>query len=166
MCFHVCLTSRISSYPYLVSVNSVLPALLAGNAVLLKPSPQTPLSAERMALAFTRAGLPDGVLQVLHLSPSLTIFAVQHPSVDFVSFTGSVAGGHAVEKAAVDTPGFKGVALEVGQSGEFLVCIPVLKSCKLGGKDPAYVRADAKLDYTIPELVDGEYIYTYFQNPF
>lgn len=94
-------------------MNSVLPALIAGNAVLLKPSPQTPLTAERLALAFTRAGLPEGLLQVLHLSPSLTTFAVQHPSVGFVSFTGSVVGGQAIEKAAVEAPGFKGVGLEV-----------------------------------------------------
>ncbi|TCD71120.1 hypothetical protein EIP91_000214 [Steccherinum ochraceum] len=125
------------NYPYLVAINSVLPAIIAGNSVLLKPSPQTPLAAERLALAFTRAGLSEHVLQVLHLTPTLTTFVVQHPSVDFVSFTGSVAGGQAVEKAAVEAKGFKGVGLE------------------LGGKDPAYVRADADLDYTAGELVDG-----------
>ncbi|EMD35822.1 hypothetical protein CERSUDRAFT_96047 [Gelatoporia subvermispora B] len=125
------------NYPYLVSVNSVLPALIAGNAVLLKPSPQTPLTAERFALALTRAGVPKDAIQVLHLSPALTSFAAQHPKVDFVSFTGSVAGGKAVEQAAVSAPGFKGVGLE------------------LGGKDPAYVRPDANLDYTVAELVDG-----------
>lgn len=127
------------NYPYLVSINSVLPALVAGNSVLLKPSPQTPLTAERFALALTRAGVPADVIQVLHLSPSLTTYAVQHPLVDFVSFTGSVVGGHAVERAAVAAEGFKGVALE------------------LGGKDPAYVRADADLDYTVPEVVDGAF---------
>ncbi|KDQ52558.1 hypothetical protein JAAARDRAFT_138530 [Jaapia argillacea MUCL 33604] len=127
------------NFPYLVSINSVLPAIVAGNAVLLKPSPQTPLTAERFAAALILAGVPKDVIQVLHLSPSLTTHVVQHPSVDFVSFTGSVSGGHAVEKAAVDAPGFKGVALE------------------LGGKDPAYVRGDADLDYTVAELVDGAY---------
>lgn len=81
--------------------------------MLLKPSPQTPLTAERLSLALQRAGLPEDVLQVLHLSPPLTTFVIQHPLVDFVSFTGSVAGGHSVEKAAVEAPGFKGVALEV-----------------------------------------------------
>ncbi|OCH84860.1 aldehyde dehydrogenase [Obba rivulosa] len=125
------------NYPYLVSVNSVLPALIAGNSVLLKPSPQTPLTAERFALALKRAGVPDDVIQVLHLSPALTSYAVRHPSVNFVSFTGSVVGGRAVEQAAVNAPGFKGVGLE------------------LGGKDPAYVRADANIDYTVAELVDG-----------
>jgi acyl-CoA reductase-like NAD-dependent aldehyde dehydrogenase len=101
------------NYPYLTSINSILPAIVAGNSVLLKPSPQTPLTAERLSLALHRAGLPENVLQVLHLSPPLTTFVVQHPLVDFVSFTGSVAGGHSVEKAAVEAPGFKGVALEV-----------------------------------------------------
>lgn len=125
------------NYPYLTSINSVLPALIAGNAVILKPSPQTPLTAERFSLAWTRAGLPQDLLQVIHLSPSLTSFAVQHPSVAFVSFTGSVPGGRAVDQAAASAQDFKGVALE------------------LGGKDPAYVRADADLEYTVAELVDG-----------
>ncbi|KAH9982600.1 succinate semialdehyde dehydrogenase [Lactifluus volemus] len=127
------------NYPYLTSINSVLPAIIAGNTVLLKPSPQTPLTAERLALALHNAGLPEDVLQVLHLSPPLTAFVVHHPLVDFVSFTGSVVGGHTVEKAVVDAPGFKGVALE------------------LGGKDPAYVRPDADLAYTAAELVDGSF---------
>lgn len=91
----------------------MLPAIIAGNAVLFKPSPQTPLTAERFALALTRAGVPEDVIQVLHLTPKLTTFVVQHPAVDFVSFTGSVAGGQAVEKAAVEATGFKGVGLEV-----------------------------------------------------
>ncbi|THG98471.1 hypothetical protein EW026_g3710 [Hermanssonia centrifuga] len=125
------------NYPYLVSINSVLPALIAGNTVLLKPSPQTPLTAERFALALARAGVPPDAIQVLHLSPELTTHAVKNDKVDFVSFTGSVTGGQAVEKAAVEARGFKGVALE------------------LGGKDPAYVRSDADLDYTVAELVDG-----------
>ncbi|KAI0808051.1 succinate semialdehyde dehydrogenase [Fomes fomentarius] len=127
------------NYPYLVMVNSVLPALIAGNSVVLKPSPQTPLAAERFALAFHNAGVPKDALQVIHLSPELTTKAVQNPLVDFVAFTGSVAGGRAVDIAAAQAPGFKGVGLE------------------LGGKDPAYVREDVDLDYTVPELVDGAF---------
>lgn len=100
------------SYPYLTSINSVLPALIAGNSVILKPSPQTPLAAERFALAWTRAELPTDLLQVAHLSPELTAFAVSHPKVDFVSFTGSVVAGKAVAQAAAGS-GFKGVGLEV-----------------------------------------------------
>jgi hypothetical protein len=106
------MANRWCSFPYLVSVNSVLPALVAGNAVLLKPSPQTPLTAERFVLALTRAGVPPDVIQVLHLSPEQTMYAVQHKYVHFVSFTGSVSGGQKVEEAAVKAVGFKGVALE------------------------------------------------------
>jgi acyl-CoA reductase-like NAD-dependent aldehyde dehydrogenase len=101
------------SYPYLTVVNSVLPAILAGNAVLLKPSPQTPLTAERFARAFRQTGLPQNVLQVVHMSPELTSHAIGNPSVNFVSFTGSVAGGRSVAKAAAEAKGFTGVALEV-----------------------------------------------------
>ncbi|KAI0363269.1 NAD-aldehyde dehydrogenase [Pilatotrama ljubarskyi] len=126
-----------STYPFLVMINSVLPALIAGNAVIIKPSPQTPLAAERFASGFHTAGVPRDALQVIHLSPELTTAATKHPLIDFVSFTGSVAGGRAVHIAAAEAPTLKGVGLE------------------LGGKDPAYVRADANLDYTVPELVDG-----------
>ena len=101
------------SYPYLVMVNSVLPALIAGNVVILKPSPQTPLAAERFALAFHNAGVPKDALQVIHLSPELTTKTVRHCLIDFVAFTGSVAGGRAVDIAAAEAPGFKGVGLEV-----------------------------------------------------
>ncbi|KAL5480490.1 hypothetical protein ACEPAI_1760 [Sanghuangporus weigelae] len=127
------------NYPYLVTINSVLPALVAGNAVLLKPSPQTPLVAERFQRAFETAGVPKGVIQAVHLGPEGVEHVVKHKSVDFVCFTGSVIGGKTVEKMAVDAQGFKGVALE------------------LGGKDPAYVRPDAELDYTVAELVDGAF---------
>ncbi|KAF8630243.1 hypothetical protein AX15_003041 [Amanita polypyramis BW_CC] len=127
------------NYPYLTSVNSILPAIISGNAVLLKPSPQTPLTAERFALALKTAGVPSEIIQVIHTSPELTSYVTQHPGVNFVSFTGSVAGGQAVAKAAANNSNFPGVGLE------------------LGGKDPAYVRADADLDYTVAELVDGAF---------
>ncbi|KAF9444638.1 succinate semialdehyde dehydrogenase [Macrolepiota fuliginosa MF-IS2] len=127
------------NFPYLVSVNSVLPAIIAGNAVLFKPSPQTPLTAERFALALTRAGVPEDIIQVVHLTPSLTTYAIQHPLVNFVSFTGSVLGGRSVAESAATAKGFTGTALE------------------LGGKDPAYVRPDVDLKYTVAELVDGSF---------
>ncbi|KAF9521560.1 NAD-aldehyde dehydrogenase [Crepidotus variabilis] len=127
------------NFPYLVSINSVLPAIISGDAVLLKPSPQTPVTAERFATALTLAGLPKDVMQVVHLSPELTSHAIGNPLVNFVSFTGSVSGGRSVAKTSAEASGFTGVALE------------------LGGKDPAYVRADADLDYTVAELVDGAY---------
>jgi hypothetical protein len=104
------------SFPYLVSINSVLPAIIAGNAVFLKPSPQTPLTAERFALALTRAGVPQDIIQVLHLSPDLTNYIISRKSIDFVSFTGSVQGGRSVAKTAANALGFTGVALEVGET--------------------------------------------------
>ncbi|KAG2003391.1 aldehyde dehydrogenase [Coprinopsis cinerea AmutBmut pab1-1] len=127
------------NFPYLVSINSVLPAIIAGNAVLFKPSPQTPITAERFATALTRAGVPQDVIQVVHLTPELTNYVVKDKRVDFVSFTGSVSGGRSVAEAAAGASGFKGVGLE------------------LGGKDPAYVAPDAKLEYTVAELVDGAF---------
>ncbi len=125
------------NYPYLTSVNSVIPAIMAGNAVLLKHSAQTPLCAERYAEAFSAAGLPEGVFQYLHLNHADTERVIAAPEVDFVAFTGSVPGGEMVERAA--TGRFIGVGLE------------------LGGKDPGYVRPDANLEHAIENLVDGAF---------
>src|SRR3546814_13576087 len=90
------------NYPYLTAVNSVVPALIAGNAVILKPSHQTPLTAERFAAAFAKAGLPEGVFQPLHLSHAMTARLVAGDTVDFVAFTGSVAGGLARHRAPAE----------------------------------------------------------------
>jgi acyl-CoA reductase-like NAD-dependent aldehyde dehydrogenase len=125
------------NYPYLTAVNGVIPALMAGNAVLLKPSAQTPLTAERFAKAFAAAGLPAGVFQHLNLSHAATSRIIASGAVDFVSFTGSVKGGHSVQEAA--SHGFLGSGLE------------------LGGKDPAYVRPDANLAHAIENLADGAF---------
>ena len=125
------------NYPYLTAVNSVVPAVMAGNAVILKHSAQTPLCAERFAGAFAAAGLPEGVFQYLHLSHADTERMIGAPEVDFVAFTGSVAGGNMVETAAAGR--FIGIGLE------------------LGGKDPAYVRADCDLEHAVGALVDGAF---------
>ena len=125
------------NYPYLTSVNSVVPAIMAGNAVILKHSSQTPLCAERYAECFATAGLPEGVFQSLHCTHEQTSKMIASPLVDFVAFTGSVAGGHAVQEAAARR--FIGIGLE------------------LGGKDPAYVRADANLAHAVENLVDGAF---------
>ncbi len=125
------------NYPYLTSVNAIVPAIMAGNTVLLKHSAQTPLCAERIAEAFAAAGLPEGVFQYLHLSHSDTQAVIQAPEVNHVCFTGSVPGGEMVEKAAAGR--FIGVGLE------------------LGGKDPAYVRADADLDHAVETTIDGAF---------
>ncbi|OAA73072.1 aldehyde dehydrogenase (NAD) family protein (Eurofung) [Akanthomyces lecanii RCEF 1005] len=124
------------NFPYLITINTIVPALLAGCPVLLKPSPQTPLVADRFLDAFAAANLPAGVFQVLHTGTLETVQqAAQHPSVQQVCFTGSTAGGLAMKKATVDR--VVGVNLE------------------LGGKDPAYVRADADLKWTAANIVDG-----------
>jgi acyl-CoA reductase-like NAD-dependent aldehyde dehydrogenase len=125
------------NYPYLTAVNAVVPALMAGNAVLLKHSHQTPLCAERMQAAADAAGLPGGLLQALHMSHETTSGLIMDGGVDHVAFTGSVDAGRDIEAAAAGT--FIGVGLE------------------LGGKDPAYVRADADLDHAIENLVDGAF---------
>jgi acyl-CoA reductase-like NAD-dependent aldehyde dehydrogenase len=125
------------NYPYLIAVNSVVPALMAGNAVILKHSAQTPLAAEAFAECLTKAGLPAGVFQVLHLSHQDTERVIGDARVDFVAFTGSVAGGRAVQRAAAER--FVGVGLE------------------LGGCDPVYVREDADLKHAIENIVDGAY---------
>ena len=125
------------NYPYLCSVNAVVPALLAGDAVVLKVASQTPLVAERWAEGLAAAGLPDGVFQFVHADHDTVAGVVADRRVGFVAFTGSVAGGRAVQQAA--SRRFVGTGLE------------------LGGKDPAYVRADAPLQSTVAELVDGVY---------
>lgn len=124
------------NYPYLTAVNAVIPALMAGNSVILKHSAQTPLCSERFGEAFNTAGLPDGLFQHLHLSHESAQKLVS-TKIDYVNFTGSVAGGRAVQAAAAKR--FIGIGLE------------------LGGKDPAYVRADADLDHAVETLVDGAY---------
>jgi acyl-CoA reductase-like NAD-dependent aldehyde dehydrogenase len=125
------------NYPLLTAVNAVVPALMAGNAVILKPSAQTPLAGERIVEALNSAGLPEGLLQCIHVDHEGTQALVRAPQVDGVCFTGSVAGGAAVEQAAA------GRFIHVG--------------LELGGNDPAFVRADANLDAAIETLVDGAF---------
>ena len=129
------------NYPYLIAVNSVIPALMAGNAVVLKHSGQTPLCAGRIADALKAGGLPDGLFQVVHTTHADTEAAIRAGLMDFVAFTGSVEGGRAVQRAAAECRAhrFPGVGLE------------------LGGKDPAYVRPDADLAHAVENLVDGAF---------
>ncbi len=125
------------NYPYLTAVNAIIPAIMAGNCVILKPSSQTPLTATRIAQAFQSAGLPNGVFQALYLDHTSTEQLVKNENIDFVSFTGSVAGGKRIQAAASSR--FIGIGLE------------------LGGKDAAYVRHDANLEKSVENLVDGAY---------
>ncbi len=133
----IVLTIAPWNYPYLTAVNSIVPALMAGNVVLLKHSHQTPLCAERIIAAGTAAGLPEGVLQYLHLDRAQTAGVIGDPRIAGVCFTGSVAGGAAVETAA---------------AGRF---IPV--GLELGGKDPAYVRPDADLVASAAGVAEGAF---------
>ena len=125
------------NYPFLTAVNAIVPALAAGNVVLLKHSSQTPQVAELFQAAFDAAGLPVGVFQSLHLNHADTDALLQSDAVDFVAFTGSVNGGHQVQAAI--SKRFIGAGLE------------------LGGKDPAYVRADADVASAAENLVDGAF---------
>jgi acyl-CoA reductase-like NAD-dependent aldehyde dehydrogenase len=127
------------NYPFLTSVNTIVPALMAGNSVIIKHSNQTPLVAERYTEAFTAAGLPEGVAQHLHITHDDVARLIEDPRIAFVAFTGSVVGGHAVQTAAAASKRFISTGME------------------LGGKDPAYVRADADLPYAIENVVDGAF---------
>lgn len=123
------------NYPYLTAVNCIAPALIAGNAVMLKHATQTLLAGERFAAAFQQAGLPEGLFHTLYLSHDDTSALISAKGFDFINFTGSVNGGREMERAAAGT--FTAMGLE------------------LGGKDPGYVRADADLDAAVETLIDG-----------
>jgi len=133
------------NYPYLTAINTIIPAIMAGNAVVLKHSAQTPLCAEQFAKAFANAfgktslslHIPNGLFQYLHLSHDDTERVIKDPLVNYVAFTGSVVGGEMVERAA---------------SGRFIGA-----GLELGGKDAAYVRADADIPHAAASCVDGAF---------
>jgi len=123
------------NYPYLTTINTLIPALIAGNTVILKHASQTLLVGERLAQAFHEAGVPQDVFQNVVLDHATTESLISTRAFNFVNFTGSVGGGQAMERAAAGT--FTPLGLE------------------LGGKDPGYVRADANLDAAVDTLMDG-----------
>ncbi|WP_421906217.1 aldehyde dehydrogenase family protein [Mameliella sp.] len=123
------------NYPYMTAINTVAPALIAGNSVMLKHATQTLLVGERMARAFHEAGVPEEVFQNVFLSHDTTSDLIGAKAFNFVNFTGSVGGGKAMERAAAGT--FTGIGLE------------------LGGKDPGYVMEDADVDAAVDTLIDG-----------
>ena len=123
------------NYPYLTAINTVAPALIAGNAVVLKHATQTLLVGERMARAFHEAGVPEDVFQNVFLDHDATAGLIAARSFGFINFTGSVEAGKSIERAAAGT--FTNLGLE------------------LGGKDPGYVMEDANLDAAAATLVDG-----------
>ena len=123
------------NYPFLTAVNTIVPALIAGNAVVLKHASQTLLAGERLAEALHRGGVPEDVFINVVLDHQTTEDLIAERSFGFVNFTGSVGGGRVIERAAAGT--FTATGLE------------------LGGKDPGYVRADADLDVAVDSLMDG-----------
>lgn len=125
------------NYPYLTAINTIVPALMAGNAVILKHASQTLLVGERFAEAFQATGMPDGLFQNLVLNHADTEKLIGSGKIDHINFTGSVEGGRRIERAAAGT--FATLGLE------------------LGGKDPAYVREDANLTHAVENLVDGSF---------
>lgn len=125
------------NYPFLTAVNSIVPGLMAGNAVILKHASQTLLVGERFAEAMQVAGLPEGLFQNLVLNHADTEKLIASGQIDHINFTGSVEGGRRIERAAAGT--FATLGLE------------------LGGKDPAYVRPDANLPSAVENLVDGSF---------
>jgi acyl-CoA reductase-like NAD-dependent aldehyde dehydrogenase len=123
------------NYPYMTAINTVAPALMAGNTVVIKHATQSLLVGERMVHAFVEAGVPEDVFQNLFLDHQTTSDLIKARQFDFINFTGSVAGGRSIERAAAGT--FVGLGLE------------------LGGKDPGYVMEDADLDAAVDTLMDG-----------
>lgn len=125
------------NYPYLILANSLIPALLAGNSVIIKPSPQTPTIADHIKDIFQEAGLPQDVIQTFHCGDFTKLPPlIQSPEIQLVCFTGSVEGGLAVQRAAAGR-----VDCRVG--------------LELGGKDPAYIRPDVDIAWAAEEIVDG-----------
>jgi acyl-CoA reductase-like NAD-dependent aldehyde dehydrogenase len=116
-------------------VNVVFPAILAGNAVILKHSPRSPLCGDHFARAFEKSGAPAGLVQALHCDHPTSERTVGDSRVDHIVFTGSILGGHRIQQAAAAR--FVRVGLE------------------LGGNDAAYVAPDCDLNATVDGIVDG-----------
>eukprot|EP00301_Raphidiophrys_heterophryoidea_P001349 c10656_g1_i2.p1 GENE.c10656_g1_i2~~c10656_g1_i2.p1 ORF type:complete len:402 (-),score=105.15 c10656_g1_i2:164-1369(-) len=126
------------NYPLLTAVNCIVPAVLAGNSVVIKHAPRTALCGDHLAAAFAAAGAPAGLVTSLHVTHDIAAEVIKHPAVGYVSFTGSVAGGRQVYQT-VAANRFVDITLE------------------LGGKDPAYVAADANFEHAVATVVDGAF---------
>ena len=123
------------NYPYLTSINTIVPGLIAGNAVIIKHASQTLLVGERIVKAFVSAGIPEDLFQNIFLDHVTTSELIAAKTFNFINFTGSVEGGREMERAAAGT--FTPLGLE------------------LGGKDPGYVMDDADLDAAVATLMDA-----------
>ncbi|HYZ88545.1 MAG TPA: aldehyde dehydrogenase family protein, partial [Myxococcales bacterium] len=125
------------NYPLLITVNVVVPAVLAGDAVLIKHAMRTALCGEAFERAFASAGAPEGLVTAVHADHDVCARIIARPEIGYVSFTGSVRGGHEI---------YREVSARFIDAG-----------LELGGKDPAYVAPDADLDHAIANLVDGAF---------
>jgi len=125
------------NYPLLITVNVVVPAVLAGNAVIVKHANRTALCGEAFARAFAAAGAPEHLVTAIDATHEVCARIIARPEVGYLSFTGSVRGGHEVYREGARR--FIDVGLE------------------LGGKDPAYVAPDADLDHAVANIVDGAF---------
>lgn len=123
------------NYPLLTAVNVVVPAVLAGNAVVVKHSPRSPLCGEHFARAFAEAGAPQHLVQAMHCDHPTSERMVGDARVDHVVFTGSVYGGQRLVQAS---------------AGRFMHM-----GLELGGNDPAYVAPDCDFEKTVENVVDG-----------
>jgi acyl-CoA reductase-like NAD-dependent aldehyde dehydrogenase len=126
------------NYPLIIAINVVVPAVLAGDAVVVKHAHQTALVADQLEQAFVAAGAPAGLVQALPVDHVTVAELIAKRRFGFVAFTGSVRGGHEVYRT-VAGENFVGVGLE------------------LGGKDPALVLPDCDFDHAVENLVDGAF---------
>ena len=125
------------NYPLLIAVNVVIPALLAGNAVLIKHARLTPLCGDAFIEAFRQTSLPANLVASIRVDHKMITRLIAQRAVDFISFTGSVEGGREVYRQA------SAQLLDMG--------------LELGGKDPALVCEDANFDFAVTNLVDGAF---------
>ena len=127
------------NYPVNLSVSKIAPAIVAGNAVVLKPPTQGSISALYMAKMFEMAGLPKGILNTITGRGSeIGDYAVTHEGIDFINFTGSTEVGRHIS--------------------EITVMKPLLM--ELGGKDAAIVLEDADLKDAARDIVNGAFSYS------
>ena len=124
------------NYPLLCTIGSLIPSIICGNSVLLKSSPRTPLVGKYFEDAFNSVGALN-VVQNLFLETSSINKVFRHPSINYIGFTGSVEAGRTV-------------LLDIAKSQKF-----INTNFELGGKDAAYVREDADIDFSVENIVQG-----------
>ncbi len=124
------------NFPTAIPAWKIFPALIGGNTVIFKPSSYTPLAATRLVELIVEAGVPPGVLNMVHgTGPEAGEYLAAHPGTDGVSFTGSTAVGERLSK----------------------LCSPLDKeiSCEMGGKNPIIIMDDARLDLAVEGAIWG-----------